>query len=73
MLGQSGEAVGIARVETLDALEELLLEADVGVTATARIIGQLQRGREEASIGLGDQLEREILNILGASSRDASA
>ena len=66
VLGQSGEAVGIARVETLDALEELLLEADVGVTATARIIGQLQRGREEASIGLGDQLEREILNILGA-------
>ena len=68
----SSEASGVehaARTETLDALEELLLEADVGITATERIIGQLRnRGTDEPSGNLRERLKDEILEILGATA-----
>ena len=62
---EASGVAGVVRLETPDELEELLLEADVGVTATTQIIAELQRGGEEVSTTLGDRLKREILNILG--------
>jgi len=55
--------------ETLDALEELLLEADVGVTATRRIIERLNVRRAEAgwSGSLRDELKAELLRILNSA------
>ena len=52
-------------VETLDALEELLLEADVGVTATDRIIARLQSNPAEpgSAGGLRNELKNELLKV----------
>jgi fused signal recognition particle receptor len=49
-------------VETLDALEEALISADVGVAATARIIEALRGRRGEGS--LRELVKSEILAIL---------
>ena len=52
--------------EALDALEELLLGADVGVVATDRIIERLRTRRAEPgwSGGLRDELKDELLEVL---------
>jgi fused signal recognition particle receptor len=56
-----------ADVETLDALEELLLTADVGSSATARIIEAVakQSGRGES---LRQLVRREILSIFRSTN-----
>ena len=53
-------------VETLDALEELLLEADVGITATGRIITRLQSCPVEPELtgSLRNELKNELLQVL---------
>jgi fused signal recognition particle receptor len=53
-------------VETLDALEELLLEADVGITATDRIITRLQSCPVEPELtgSLRNELKNELLQVL---------
>jgi fused signal recognition particle receptor len=52
-------------VETVDALEELLISADVGVAATAKIIDAVQReARGETS--LRDLVKREIVAIFAS-------
>jgi len=58
-----------ASVETLDTLEELLLEADVGVTATDRIIARLQSRRAEPGwVGsLRNELRNELLHVLNSA------
>jgi len=61
-----GQAVD---VETLDALEEALVAADVGVAAAARIIGAV-RARQDAT-PLRALVEREILDIFTAADRTA--
>ena len=63
----SGDAEGS---DTLDALEELLLEADVGVVATDRIIERLRTRRAEAgwSGSLRDELKDELLQVLESAS-----
>lgn len=48
--------------ETIEALEELLLSADVGVAATERIVTAV-RGRGRAGQGLRDLVKQEILAI----------
>ena len=55
--------------ETLDTLEELLLEADVGVVATGRIIDRLRarRGEPAWSGSLRDELKGELLEILNST------
>ena len=55
--------------ETLDALETLLLEADVGVTATDRIIDRLKSRRAEPgwSGSLRDELRDELLQVLNSA------
>jgi fused signal recognition particle receptor len=59
-------------VETLDALEELLISADLGVAATDRIVGAVKtRSRNGAS--LRDLVKQEIKNVFAAVDRPAAA
>src|SRR6476660_6492611 len=53
-------------IETLDALEELLITADVGVAASTRIV-EAVRTRSAGSDGLRDLVKQEIRAIFAAS------
>ena len=53
-------------VETLDALEELLITADVGVAASERIV-EAVRKRSPGGAGLRDLVKQEIRAIFAAS------
>src|SRR5207237_6775831 len=59
--------------ETVEALEAVLLSADVGVRTTERLIHQLQDDRGDATVPLPKRLEREVLGILEGSSRQATS
>jgi fused signal recognition particle receptor len=50
-------------IETIDALEEALISADVGVAATERIVAAV-RNRKGSDSSLRDLIKREILSIL---------
>src|SRR4029078_10841641 len=55
-------------VDTIDALEELLISADIGVAATDRIIAAVKaRARNGGS--LRDLVTREILGVFAAVDR----
>src|SRR6185503_3077507 len=59
-------------VETVEALEEALISADVGVAATDRIV-QAIRTRDRKNATLRDLVKAEILDILrGADTRAAN-
>ncbi len=60
--GPRGRAVD---VETIEALEELLISADIGVTATERILTAV-KGRAPNGLGLRDLVKREIRDIFAA-------
>jgi len=66
VLGREGEGVAqVAEPATFDALEEILIEADVGVAATERIVDTLRERSEAGSLGsLRDALRAEILHVL---------
>ena len=68
ILGRDGESGrnALANPETLEALEELLIEADVGVAATSRIVETLRSRLTAESVNLRDELRRELLRILEA-------
>jgi fused signal recognition particle receptor len=53
-------------VETIEALEEALISADVGVAATDRIV-EAVRTRDRRSASLRDLVKAEILSILRAT------
>jgi len=53
-------------VETIEALEEVLISADVGVAATDRIVGAV-RSRDRGGSSLRDLVKAEILAILRAA------
>jgi fused signal recognition particle receptor len=56
-------------IETVEALEEALISADVGVAATERIVNAV-RARDHRSSSLRDLVKTEILEILrGADAR----
>lgn len=55
-------------VDTLDALEELLISADIGVAATDRIIAAV-RNRSPNGRGLRDLVKTEIRNVFAAVDR----
>jgi fused signal recognition particle receptor len=57
-------------VETLDALEEALISADVGVAAADQIVGAV-RERRSAGQSLRDLVKQEILDILRAADQPA--
>jgi len=52
-------------VETLDALEELLISADIGVAATERILAAV-RTRAAAGEGLRELVKHELLAVFAA-------
>ncbi|MGE3955104.1 MAG: signal recognition particle-docking protein FtsY [Vicinamibacterales bacterium] len=52
-------------VETVDALEELLISADIGVAATERIIGAVRK-RSPNGEGLRDLVKQELLAIFAS-------
>jgi fused signal recognition particle receptor len=53
-------------VETVEALEEALISADVGVAATDRIVAAV-RGRDRRGASLRELVKSEILSILRAA------
>ena len=55
-------------VETIDALEEVLISADVGVAATGRIIDAV-RTRARNGTSLRDLVKQEIRDIFAAVDR----
>ncbi len=57
-------------VETLDALEEALISADVGVAATEQIVDAV-RARRSRGESLRDLVKSEILGILESAERPA--
>jgi fused signal recognition particle receptor len=60
-------------VETLDALEEVLISADIGVAATERIIAAV-RGRARSGESLRDLVKQEIRTVFaGIDHRTAAA
>jgi fused signal recognition particle receptor len=52
-------------VETVEALEELLISADVGVAATDRIVSAI-RARSRNGTGLRDLVKAELRNVFAA-------
>ena len=69
ILGPDGESGSAASTdpETLEALEELLIEADVGVAAASRIVEALRSRLTAGPLNLREELKREILRILDAA------
>ena len=59
-------------VETLDALEELLISADIGVAATDRIIASV-KARPRNGTSLRDLVKQEIKDVFAAVDRPAAA
>jgi len=59
-------------VETLEALEELLISADVGVAATDRIIAAV-KGRSRNGTSLRDLVKDEIRNVFASVDRPAAS
>jgi len=57
-----------APLETLDALEEMLIEADVGVAAATRLV-EAVRGRDDGS-DLRTAVREELLAVFEAAARD---
>jgi fused signal recognition particle receptor len=55
-------------VETLDALEELLISADIGMAATERILDAVRR-RSGEGIGLRELVKEEIRRVFEAVDR----
>ncbi|HXW05289.1 MAG TPA: signal recognition particle-docking protein FtsY [Vicinamibacterales bacterium] len=58
-------------VDTLDALEEVLISADVGLPATERIIGAV-RERRNRGASLRELVKAEVLSILHAADIPAA-
>jgi fused signal recognition particle receptor len=58
-------------VETVEALEEALISADVGVAATARIVESVRANRARGE-SLRDRVKAEILAILQAADQAAA-
>jgi fused signal recognition particle receptor len=58
-------------IETADALEEILLMADVGVAASGEIV-EAVRKRQRRGEGLRDLVKQEILRVLESTSKPAA-
>ena len=59
-------------VETVDALEEVLISADIGVAATERIIAAV-KARTRSGESLRDLVKEEIRNVFAAVDHRATA
>lgn len=75
IIGQADEPERRSRpvdVDTLDALEELLISADIGVAASARIIAAVKKKSSRTS-SLRDLVKDEIRAVFAAVDRPAPA
>lgn len=59
-------------VDTIEALEELLISADIGVAATDRII-EAVRKRSSSGEGLRDLVKHELLDVFAAAEKPLAA
>ena len=59
-------------VDTIDALEELLISADLGVAATDRIVSAV-KSRPRAGESLRDLVKREIQDVFAGTEKPAHA
>jgi fused signal recognition particle receptor len=64
---EAGHDAREVQIETIEALEEALISADVGVAATDRIVEAVRRRRREGGT-LRDAVKAEILDILRSAS-----
>jgi fused signal recognition particle receptor len=74
IVGRADEPARRARpvdVETLDALEELLISADIGVAATERIIAAV-KSRSPSGESLRDLVKQEIRRVFEAVDQPAT-
>ena len=74
--GPGSARAAAARRATADSIEEVLLEADVGVAATQRILAGIEAERAaDGGLPLRERVQREMLRILAAlpSSPPAAA
>src|SRR4051812_49252101 len=55
-------------VDTIDALEELLISADIGIAATGRIIEAVKK-RSSSGVGLRELVKHELLQVFAAADQ----
>jgi fused signal recognition particle receptor len=70
LAGQPERRSRPVEVDTIDALEELLISADIGVAVTGRIIAAVKA--KSSGNGLRDLVKREIRDVFAAVDRPAA-
>jgi fused signal recognition particle receptor len=76
LLGRISQVVGRRKLDDdlIDEIEEILIEADVGVKATSRLIENLRRRAHDAGVIEGEDvmvaLKQDIATILNRGSQD---
>ena len=65
----SSTAAGTPSGETLEVLEELLIEADVGVETAGRVVARV--GEDDSAVDLRERVKAEILGVLAGAEAPA--
>ena len=69
LAGAPATSAGVPSAETLEALEELLIEADVGVLTAGRIVSRV--GDSDGAGDLRERVKTEILGVLASAGAPA--
>ena len=69
LTGAPATGAGVPSAETLEALEELLIEADVGVLTAGRIVARV--GDNDGAGDLRERVKTEILGVLAGAAAPA--
>ena len=69
LAGAPATSAGVPSAETLEALEELLIEADVGVLTAGRIVARV--GDSDGAGDLRERVKTEILGVLAGAGAPA--
>ena len=69
LAGAPATSAGVPSAETLEALEELLIEADVGVLTAGRIVSRV--GGSDGAGDLRERVKTEILGVLASAGAPA--
>ena len=69
LTGAAATGAGVPSAETLEALEELLIEADVGVLTAGRIVARV--GDNDGAGDLRERVKTEILGVLAGAAAPA--
>lgn len=70
LAGAPATSAGVPSAETLEALEELLIEADVGVLTAGRIVARV--GDRDGAGDLRERVKTEILGVLAGAGAPAA-